>query len=50
MKKILTYLSYSVAVAALLTIFAHMIAASLYTLACIIILCGIAYFNLKATK
>jgi hypothetical protein len=50
MKKLLIYFGYALAVAALLTLFAHMIAASLYTLALIAIVLCVAYFHQRTNE
>ena len=50
MKKLLIYFGYALAVAALLTLFAHMIAASLYTLAFIAIVLCVAYFHQRTNE
>lgn len=50
MKKLLIYFGYAIAVAALLTVFAHMIALSLYVLALILIVCVVAHFQLRKNK
>ena len=47
MKKILIYFGYAVSVAALLTVFAHMIALSLYVFGLIALVCVVAHFHLR---
>jgi hypothetical protein len=47
--KIIVYIGYALAVAALLTVFANMIAISAYMFVLIAIVCGIAYYHLKDT-
>jgi len=47
--KIIVYIGYALTVAALLTVFANMIAISAYMFVLIAIVCGIAYYHLKDT-
>lgn len=47
MKKLLTKFYYAIAVVALLTVFANMIALSLYVFALIAIVSSVAYFHLR---
>ena len=47
MKKLLTKFYYVLAVVALLTVFANMIAISLYVFAIVAIVCSVAYFHLR---
>jgi len=50
MKKLLIRFGYAIAVAALLTIFANMIAISLYVIALIALVCCVGYFHLRTNK
>jgi len=50
MKKLLIRFGYAIAVAALLTLFANIIALSLYTFALIAVVCCVAYFQLRTNK
>ena len=50
MKKLLIRFGYAIAVAALLTLFANIIALSLYTFALIAVVCCVAYFQLRTNE
>lgn len=47
MKKLLVYFGYAVSVAALLTVFAHMVALGLYVLGLLVLVCVVAHFHLR---
>jgi len=50
MKKLLYYFGYAIAVAALLTIFAQMLAVGLYVFVLVAVVCTIAYFHLRTNE
>jgi hypothetical protein len=50
MKKLLIRFGYAIAVAALLTIFAQMLAVGLYVFVLVAVVCTVAYFHLRTNE